>query len=147
ELIRDRLRLTLGTKVEHNDYTGWEVQPNARLSWSITKKQTAWFAASRAISTPSRAEDDIRINRLVIPPPAPGFPPTLISQFGSRDMDSKELLAFELGYRLQPHDRVTLDFATFYNIYDRQRSIEQGDPILEPTPLPFHAVVPFTINN
>src|SRR5688572_15258115 len=64
ELVRDRLRLTMGTKIEHNDYTGWEVQPNARLSWSITKRQTAWFAASRAISTPSRAEDDIRINRL-----------------------------------------------------------------------------------
>jgi iron complex outermembrane recepter protein len=141
EVVRDRLRLTLGTKVEHNDYTGWEVQPNARLSWNITKKQTAWFAASRAISTPSRAEDDIRINALV---PAPGV---LVSQFGSRDMDSKELIAFELGYRVQPHERVTFDLATFYNIYDRQRSIEPGTPFLEGTPAPPHLVVPYTIDN
>src|SRR4051812_6669490 len=112
ELIQDQLRLTLGTKLEHNDYTGWEVQPNARLSWSITKKQTAWFAASRAISTPSRAEDDIRINRLAIPPGIVGPVPGLVSQFGSRDMDSKELIAFELGYRIQPHERVTFDLAT-----------------------------------
>jgi iron complex outermembrane recepter protein len=146
ELVRDRLRLTLGLKVEHNDYTGWEFQPNARLSWSITPKQTAWFAASRAISTPSRAEDDIRINQQVIPT----IPPTLVSLFGSRDMDSKELIALELGYRIQPHDRVTLDLATFYNFYDRQRSLEGGRPedaFIEPTPDPLHVVVPFTIDN
>jgi iron complex outermembrane receptor protein len=149
EVIRDRLRLTLGTKIEHNDYTGWEVQPNARLSLSITKRQTAWFAASRAISTPSRAEDDIRINQMVLPPGSvPPFPgPGLVSQFGSRDMDSKELIAFELGYRIQPHDRVILDFATFYNIYDRQRSLEPGAPFVEATPPPPHLVIPYTINN
>ena len=147
ELIRDRLRLTLGTKVEHNDYTGWEVQPNARLSLSITKKQTAWFAASRAISTPSRAEDDIRINRQALPPGVVGPLPALVSQFGSRDMQAKELIALELGYRIQPHDRVTLDLATFYNFYDRQRSIEPGTPFVEATPAPAHIVIPFTIDN
>jgi iron complex outermembrane receptor protein len=147
QLIPNRLRLTLGTKVEHNDYTGWEVQPSGRLSWSITKKQTAWFAASRAISTPSRAEDDIRINRQVFPAGVFGPAPALISQFGSRSMDSKELIAFELGYRIQPHYRVTLDVATFYNIYDRQRSLEQGTPFVEIDPLPPHAVIPFTIGN
>jgi iron complex outermembrane receptor protein len=141
QIIHDRLRLTLGTKVEHNDYTGWEVQPNVRLSLSITKKQTAWFAASRAISTPSRAESDIRINSQMA---APGV---LISQFGTNSIDSKELIAFELGYRIQPHERITLDLATFYNIYDRQRSLEQGAPFGEATPPPPHGVVPFTINN
>lgn len=149
QLIPDRLRLTLGTKIEHNDYTGWEVQPSGRLSLKITDKQTAWFAASRAISTPSRAEDDIRINRQVIPPGAPGNPipfPILISQFGSRDMDSKELIAFELGYRIQPHPRVTVDLATFYNIYDRQRSLEQGAATNNAIP-PTYFIQPFTINN
>ncbi|HKQ37144.1 MAG TPA: TonB-dependent receptor, partial [Verrucomicrobiae bacterium] len=147
EVIRERLRLTLGTKIEHNDYTGWEFQPNARLSFTITPKQTAWFAASRAISTPSRAEDDIRINRQVFPPGVFGPAPVLVSQFGSRSMDSKELIAFELGYRIQPHDRVTFDLAAFYNIYDRQRSIEQGTNLLELGPPPPHGLVPFTINN
>ena len=147
ELIRERLRLTLGTKVEYNEYTHWEFQPNARLSLRITDKQTAWFAASRAISTPSRAEDDIRINRTVFPPGVFGPAPVLVSQFGSPEMDSKELIAFELGYRIQPHERVTFDLATFYNIYDRQRSLEQGTNFLELAPLPPHGVVPFTIDN
>jgi iron complex outermembrane receptor protein len=147
EVIREKLHLTLGAKVEHNDYTGWEFQPNARLAWTITKKQTAWFAASRAISTPSRAEDDIRINRQVLPPGVAGPLPALVSQFGSRNMDSKELIALELGYRVQPHERVTLDLASFYNFYDRQRSLEPGAPFVEPAPAPVHAVIPFTIDN
>jgi iron complex outermembrane recepter protein len=134
-VIQDRLRLTLGSKLEHNDYTGWEVQPSGRLSLNITEKQTSWFAASRAVSTPARAEDDIRINRFVFPPGSvpPGSPgpvpvPALVSLLGSREMDSKEMLAFELGYRIQPHHRVSFDLATFYNIYDKERSLEAQAP-------------------
>src|SRR5256885_2232084 len=148
QIFRDKLRLTLGTKLEHNDYTGWEVQPSGRLSWSITKKQTAWFAASRAVSTPSRAEDDIRINSMVLPgtPNNPGPFPVFVSQFGSRNIDSKELIAFELGYRIQPHPRVSLDVATFYNLYDRQRSLEPGPTDLSTIPSGYVSQ-PYTINN
>jgi len=141
-LIPDRLRLTLGTKLEHNDYTGWEIQPSGRLSLNVTKKQTAWFAVSRAVSTPSRAEDDITINQ--VGPPAGPFPVSLISLMGSRDMEAKELLAFEFGYRIQPHEKVTLDLATFYNVYDKQRSLEPGAP----TPAAAgYLLLPFTIDN
>ncbi|MDB6038195.1 MAG: ligand-gated TonB-dependent outer rane channel [Verrucomicrobiales bacterium] len=147
-IIPDRLKLTLGSKLEHNDYTGWEIQPSGRLSLKITDKQTAWFAASRAISTPSRAESDIRINQLAYPPGTfgPGTPAALVSQFGSTSIDSKELVGFDLGYRIQAHDKLTVDLATFYNIYDRQRSIDAGTPYPELTPVP-HIVVPFTIGN
>lgn len=141
-LIEDRLNLTLGTKLEHNDYTGWELQPSGRLALKITDRQTAWFAASRAISTPSRAEDDIRINRQVV---AAGPPPVLLSMFGSREIDSKELIAFELGYRIQPHDRITFDLATFYNLYDKQRSLEARP--LDFSELPANIVLPYQIGN
>ena len=94
------------------------------------------------MSTPSRAEDDIRINRQVV---APTTPPALLSLYGSRDMESKELLAFEFGYRIQPHDRITFDLATFYNIYDRQRSLEAQPPDL--SELPSNIVIPYTIGN
>jgi len=142
-IVPDRLRLTLGTKIEHNDYTGWEIQPSGRISLSVTPKQTVWFAASRAVSTPSRAESDIRINQVV--PGAGPIPNTLISQLGSSDIDAKELIGFELGYRIQPHEKVTVDIATFYNLYDKQRSIEpSGAPQVLP---PGYVYVPFTINN
>ena len=143
-LIEDRLRLTLGSKFEHNDFTGWEIQPSGRLSLNITDRQTAWFAVSRAISTPSRAEDDLRIDRFVAPPNALIPAPQVVRLSGSRDMDSKEVIAFELGYRIQPHDRVTFDLATFYNIYDKQRSIEFRNVDGTTAPLP---TVNFEIDN
>jgi iron complex outermembrane recepter protein len=147
-LIEDKLRLTLGTKVEHNDYTGWEVQPSARLSYNVTKNQTAWLSASRAISTPSRAEHNIRINRQVIPAAfSPAGADTVISLNGSEAMESKQLIGFELGYRVQAFDeRFTTDIATFYNIYDKQRSIEgPGAPDL--ASYPGTVTLPFTIGN
>ncbi|HEX7859744.1 MAG TPA: TonB-dependent receptor [Verrucomicrobiae bacterium] len=151
-LIQDRLRLTLGSKIEHNDYTGWELQPSGRLSLNITDRQTSWLAVSRAVSTPARAEDDIRINRFVYPPGTtpPGAPgpvpvPLLVSLLGDRAMDSKELLAFEWGYRIQPHDRVTFDLATFYNIYDNERSLEAG--ALDLSNFPNYLVQPYVIGN
>lgn len=151
-LIQDRLRMTLGSKIEHNDYTGWEIQPSGRLSLNITDKQTGWFAASRAVSTPSRAEDDILINRFVFPPGStpPGAPgpvpvPVVLSLMGSEEMDSKDVVAFELGYRVQPHQRLSLDLATFYNIYDNERSLEAGAPDM--SNFPAYIVQPYVINN
>lgn len=150
-IMPEKLRVTIGTKIEHNDYTGWEFQPSGRLSYSITDKQTAWLAASRAISTPSRAEDDIRINAAAFPANAfgPGNPPVdaLVSQFGSSQMVSKELVGFELGYRVQPLERVTADAAAFYNLYDKQRSLESGTPGLESVYPGVYLVMPTTIGN
>ena len=151
-LIEKRLRLTLGSKIEHNDYTGWELQPSGRLAFNITDRQTTWAAVSRAVSTPARAEDDMTLNRYLFPagstpPGAPGPVPAplLLSLRGSRDMDSKELLAFEWGYRIQPHDKVSFDLATFYNIYDKERSLEAGAPDL--SNFPNYIVQPYIINN
>jgi iron complex outermembrane receptor protein len=147
-IVPEKLRFTLGTKIEHNDYTGWEFQPSGRLSWSITDKQTAWVAASRAISTPSRAEHNIRINQIAIPAVAsPTGTDLLVSQFGSSQMVSKELIGFELGYRLQPLERVTTDVAAFYNIYDKQRSLESGTPGIESAYPGLYVVAPASIGN
>src|SRR5262249_27222333 len=34
--LRADAMLTIGTKVEHNDYSGFEVEPSVRLQWSAT---------------------------------------------------------------------------------------------------------------
>jgi iron complex outermembrane receptor protein len=139
-LVPDRLRLTLGSKFEHNDFTGFEIQPNARLAWTPSARHTVWAAVSRAVRTPTRLDDDIRINALVIP----GAPATILAVFGSRNFVSEELLAYELGYRLQPHPRLALDVAAFYNVYDRLLSIEgPGPPQLSPSGV----VIPFVLAN
>jgi len=128
--LHDSLKLTLGTKIEHNDYTGIEVQPSARLAWTPNDHHTVWAAVSRAVRTPSRSENDIRIEY----GEALGFPDVFVSVFGNRDLDSSELWAFELGYRVNVTDRVALDLTAFYNLYDRVRTIELGDVFTQTDP-------------
>ncbi len=113
-LIDDILSLWLGTKVEHNDFTGVEIHPSARFLWSIDEKQVVWGAVSRAVRTPSRAEDDLRLN-IGIHNHA-GV--TGIAQYnGSRDLQSENVIAYELGYRAQPADYFSWDITGFYNDY------------------------------
>lgn len=118
----DRARLTAGMKLEHHDYTGLEWQPSIRLSVKPDERQTAWAAVSRAVRAPSRLDRDLHI---------PNQPPFAVA--GGPDFQSEVLLAYEVGYRLQPHANVSFDIATFYNRYDRLRSVESINP---PTSLP-----------
>jgi len=142
-LIRDRLQLTLGSKFEHNDYTGSEIQPNGRLMWTPHEGHSIWGAISRAVRTPSRTEHDGRINMMVLPPGSslPLFPGhVVVGVVGDGDYDSEELLAYELGYRVQPTDQLSVDIATFYNDYSHLRTLEPGGPFLEISPSPAHLV-------
>ena len=67
-LIDNRLHWVIGSKFEHNGYTGFEVQPNTRLIWTPSNIQSVWGAVSRSVRTPSRGETDIQANYTVIPP-------------------------------------------------------------------------------
>ena len=115
-ILPEKLWFTVGSKLEHNQYTGFEVQPNVRLSWRPTEKQTVWASWSRAMRSPSRAETDLFATSGTLPGPT-----TTI--MGNPNFVSEELEAYELGYRIQPHRSLTLDVAAFYNAYDHLRSL------------------------
>ena len=147
-LIEDQLRVKLGSKFEHNDYTGFEMEPNVRVLWMPYEWHTVWGAVSRAVRTPSRIDNDMRIFIEEFPPDQlfPNIPTTLVVAFGNRDFESEQVLAFELGYRFHPTERLFLDIATFYNVYDKLRTAEPGTPFLETSPSE-HIVMPFIIDN
>jgi iron complex outermembrane recepter protein len=137
-LVPKRLRLTVGSKFEHNDFTGFEVQPSGRLLWTPHDHHTIWASISRAVRTPSRAEEDVSLSN-VIPPNGlfPGSPAAVSTIYGNGDYQSEELTAYELGYRVQPATNLSFDLATFYNVYDRLRSVELGPSPTQPiTALP-----------
>jgi len=128
-LIPDELRLTLGTKLEHNDFTGFEVQPSLRLAWTPNSHHALWAAVSRAVRTPSRADDSAQTHLLVLPPlsgPNPTGFPIAISPTHNRGLRAETLLGFELGYRFLPGSSLSLDAAAYYNDYDRLRTITAG---------------------
>jgi iron complex outermembrane receptor protein len=128
-LLPGTLRLTLGSKLEYNDYTGTDLQPNARLLWTPDPHHAVWGAISRAVRTPSRAERDLNFAYTALTPPAVPIP-TLVTVFGNRSLSAEKVTAFEAGYRWQPVQSFNVDLATFYNIYDDLITVERGAPRL-----------------
>ena len=60
-LVPYRLYLTAGSKFEHNDYTGFELMPSARLAWTPSSHHMLWAAISRALRAPSRNDTNLTV--------------------------------------------------------------------------------------
>jgi iron complex outermembrane receptor protein len=118
-LVPDRLKLTAGTKLEHNDYSGLELQPSGRLAWMPDERHTVWAAISRAVRSPSRVDRDLFL---------PASPPYVVA--GGSDFDSETLIAYELGYRVRPSKWLSLSLAGFFNDYDRIRSLDTNSFVI-----------------
>ena len=149
-LFDRRLRVTFGSKFEHNDFTGFEVEPNVRFVGILSKNQSVWAAISRAVRTPALTEEGLRLNEAVIPPGTPPFNsplPVVEAIFGSSQFKSEDLLAYEVGYRVQATSTFSADIATFYNHYTNLRSAEPGTPFVEGSPTPSNVVLPFVAGN
>ena len=103
--------LTLGTKIENNSFTDTNLQPSARLTQRFGESTTVWGAISRVINTPAYGDRGVRVE-------VPAPPPLRTLFAGSGDVDDTKMLAYELGFRTRPIDRVSLELATYYNDYD-----------------------------
>ncbi len=115
-IIPRKFYVALGSKFEYNSFSGFEFQPSGRLAWTPTATQTLWGAISRAVRTPTRIDQN-----LVAPNPSTSLPPILL---GNPDFESEELIAYELGYRIQPVATLSLQFNGYYNDYTNLRSVE-----------------------
>ena len=147
-LVDERLRITLGSKFEHNDFTGFEVEPNGRVAWNISPTQSVWGAISRAVRTPARTEQDMLLDAAVLPPSAvSGGLPVRVSVRGDRSFDSEALVAYESGYRVNLGRAVSVDVAGFYNSYANLLSAEPGAPVVDTARFPIHIVAPLVAAN
>ncbi|MCK4294559.1 MAG: TonB-dependent receptor [Planctomycetes bacterium] len=141
-LIRERLALILGTKLEHNNYTGFEYQPGAKLAWTPDERQTIWTSVTRAVRTPTRFDNHSKTS----------WGTTMMGPFvysleayGSDDMESEKVIAYEAGYRVHPTDKLFLDFVGFFNQYSDIRTFEGGFGSAFFTGT--HFIVPYTARN
>jgi iron complex outermembrane receptor protein len=103
-------KVTAGTKLEHNDDSGLEVQPGVRLAWTPPGRHTAWAAASRAVRSPARFDTNIVVG----------------GTRGSPDFAAENVVSYEMGYRVTPVDALSLSLATFYNRYSDLRSFNSS---------------------
>jgi iron complex outermembrane recepter protein len=115
--LRTNLELTLGIRLERNDYTDWEFLPTARLAWGRRDAHTVWGAVSRAVRSPARLDREIF---------TPTSPPFIVG--GGPGFDSEIAHVIELGYRAQPSSRVSFSATVFHQMYERLRSAEIAPP-------------------
>lgn len=135
-LIEDELKLTIGTKLEHNDFSGFEIQPNIRMAWTPADEHTVWASVTRAVRIPSRAEHDLY--GFVGDPFTPPASPTVFPQFRDNDrFDSESVIAYEFGYRVEPLENLAFDIAAFYNDYEHLSATHNATPELNLFPAPY----------
>lgn len=145
KFLHGRARLTLGSKFEHNDFTGVEIQPNVRFWFKLHPQHHLWLAVSRSVRTPSRAERDIRAN--LGSSLMPDGTIVVAGMIGNPQLISEKLLAYQAGYRWQATSRLSLDVATYYNQYRDLTEGTLGSPVLEMNPPPPHLLLPLHFGN
>jgi len=140
----ERVHLTVGAKIEHNNFTGFEFEPSIRMNWTPEVRHSVWAAVSQAARTPDRADTggDFSIAAF----PLSDGTPAVLTILGNPQQRSEHLLATELGYRAQASEQFSIDIATFYNRYRDLRSVEPAAPFFETTPVP-HLEIPLVYGN
>ena len=141
----DRVFLTLGTKLENNYLSSFDVAPTVRVAWTPESTRTFWAALSRADRSPARRNTDADINVAVFP--GPGGTPAELTLFGNPNQKSEHVIAYEAGYRAQPRGPLSVDVALFFNDYSDLASTEPGTPFPVNNDGPPHLVIPLVWAN
>ena len=136
----DSIWLTVGSKLEHNSYSGFALQPNLRALWAPRRNQSVWAAFSQAAENSARTDADIRVTG------SPSFDtagrPTVETHMGTVGLPPESVQAFELGYRARVNQRFELDLAGFSNRYMNRHTHEPIAPFLAGDPGSPYTVLP-----
>ena len=135
----------MGAKIEHNAFTGRELEPSASLAWAINDRQALWISAAKATREPSIIDENLKADSVSFPLPTGVL--GVVRVLGSPNFQSEEVRDYEIGYRAQPHPRFSLDLVSFYSFYRQLRTIEPEAPFFELSPAPPHVVLPQVFMN
>lgn len=143
--ITKDLTFTVGTKVEHNAFSGFEYEPSARLAWTPTDTETAWFSASRAVRQPSRIDTGLQV-QVAPQSPVPGVALNLTLS-GNPQLPAERVQDYEGGYRMAANSRVSLDVVGFYSIYTDLSVLSLQTPSFVTGPSGLVVTIPSSFNN
>ncbi|ETR70373.1 MAG: iron complex outermembrane recepter protein [Candidatus Magnetoglobus multicellularis str. Araruama] len=110
-LVPDYFIMTMGSKFEYNEFTGYEQQPGIKLVWLPSDRHSTWVSVSKAVRTPAR----IDLNA------------DMPTKKGNPDLESEELTAYEVGYRTDAIKNIRIDISAFYNEYDQLRRMATSE--------------------
>jgi iron complex outermembrane recepter protein len=141
--LADSLSLTVGSKFEHNSYTGFEYEPSAQLAWAVNSRQTLWASAARTIRQPSRRDFGLDVDLAILQLGNGAF--GVLELQGATKVKAENLLDFELGHRAQITKRLSIDSVVFQSLYSHLGAYEPGVPSFEASAVPPHLVVPLIL--
>ncbi|MFQ5443574.1 MAG: TonB-dependent receptor plug domain-containing protein, partial [Nitrospinales bacterium] len=146
-IIPERWNVILGSKFEHNEYSGFEYQPNIRTVWTPHPNHTLWAAVSRAVRIPNALEEEGAFDRVSIPTSTFPFSLVIREQNDGRT-EAEELLAFEAGYKFKlPSEKINFDITGFHFDYENLIELVNGPTTFEAFPAPPHLVFPIFNDN
>jgi iron complex outermembrane receptor protein len=111
----DRVAVTVGAKLTQNNFSGFDIQPSARVLWSLGEHQSIWGGITRAVTTPSDLEENFFLQ-------GPAGPHTYIQVLGNKSFKSEDVIGYEAGYRVIEGAHFFLDLSTFWNQYSQLQS-------------------------
>jgi iron complex outermembrane receptor protein len=112
--LGEKVSLTAGAKLQQNNFSGFDIQPSARLLWALGERQSLWLGVSRAVTTPSDLEEDFFLQG--------GAGHTFVQVLGNNKFKSEDVLGYELGYRVLRGDRFYVDLSSFWSDYSNLQS-------------------------
>jgi iron complex outermembrane receptor protein len=121
-----RVFLTVGTKLEQNNFTGFDFQPSVRVAWTPDARHTLWAAISSADRIPARR--DLNLSAVLAAMPGPAE----VVLYGNPNMKNEHVIAYEAGHRMQPYGWLSTDVSVFFNTYSRLESINLLPPYFAP---------------
>lgn len=134
-LVPDRLFLTLGSKFEDDSFSGWGVEPSARLLWNPSSHAAVWASVSRALRVPGRLDRDLALIGNVTP-----SPPVFVTILGDPHFRPPVLIGWQAGYRQLIWKSLYLDLAGFHNQYDGLEGIGQVSISVPTDPYPYVSI-------
>jgi iron complex outermembrane receptor protein len=123
-LVPNQFVLTYGARVDHDEYSGAQASPNARLLWKIDPRSSAWIAASRAVRAPARGEAELGAN---LDTSVGGNPATLRVVTNPDARIVEKVVALESGWRSQVRHNLSVDVAAFVQHYSPLLGIRAYD--------------------
>jgi iron complex outermembrane receptor protein len=149
--VQDEIRLsrsvslTVGSKFEHNRFTGFEYEPSARIAWTVNEHSAIWMAVSRAIREPTRLDTELTAQLASFPVASNVV--EVVTLRGNPKINEEKVVSWEAGYRAQINKTLSLDVAGFLSFYHSLITFEPQPTITTITPSGVRIEVPLLYEN
>jgi iron complex outermembrane receptor protein len=145
-LIPEKLRLSGGVRIDSDNWSSAQAQPDLRLAWTPSTETTWWTSLARAARLPSRLELDVPVTAAQTAAMPPYMPAIKSVRFPPPQGTLKPELvnSLEAGWRQRLSAQLSVDVAAFVSDYADLVSfaVQQPQPV-SPTLI----IVPITSNN